>query len=83
MRRRRERLKEMQQRLQLTAYVPPASAVDIAQERTADQVAYFREFVRNVDFLRAWDALECLARSCYLQGVTDAAQAMVRKERTQ
>jgi hypothetical protein len=76
MRRRGDRLKEMQKRLHLTGYIPPESAVNVATTRTEDLVHYFWEAIRNVEGRTYFDCVEALARCAYLQGVNDAAVAM-------
>ena len=75
--------KEFAQRLELKAFIPPDSAVEIAQNRTEDLVTYFQRAVHGQGWLKADEMLHSLVRSAYLQGVTDVAQAMVitRKRR--
>lgn len=74
------KLKELQKRLEVSCWVPTEGQADAAQERVVDMVTYFREFARGMDFMQSWDALELLARSCYLQGVWDAGQIMARRD---
>jgi hypothetical protein len=78
---RKGQLKELAKRLELTAYIPPQSAVALAEERTGEMVQYFLVYIRDCGWLEANFRLQLLANSCYLQGVNDAAVAMALTER--
>jgi len=74
------RLKELAKRLQISAFIPPARSVEIAEERTGDMVHYFHAVMREASWEEASRNVQLLANSCYLQGVNDAAVAMARTQ---
>jgi len=76
----RDRLLQVSKDEQITAFIPPDYAVRVAHERIGGMVNYFWAAVRRVDFMTAYDYVERLAQSAYLQGVNDAAIAMARME---
>jgi hypothetical protein len=71
-------------RFEVSAYVPTAELAAVATERTEGMVGYFLSCAHR-DPLKWRDDLYALARSCYLQGaadVADAAATMQRKRAT-
>lgn len=70
------RLLECAELNSIKAFIPPASAVNVARERTEGMVNYFWTAVRYVSFITAYDYVQRLASSAYLQGVEDSAVAM-------
>jgi hypothetical protein len=78
---RRTDYKELAKRLELKAFLPSEDAERIAGDRTEDLVLYFETAVSHCSWMRANEMLRALCRSAYLQGVTDAAQAMALRER--
>lgn len=60
----------------VAAWVPPAKLSDIAHERTEGMVGYFTDCCHRFNPVIWLDQLHVLARSCYMQGINDAAQAM-------
>jgi hypothetical protein len=78
---RHRRLKELAQRLEISAYIPPTRAQEIAEERTGDMVHYFHALMRESSWDEAQRNVQLLANSCYLQGVTDAAVSVAKLER--
>ena len=80
MRRQREKLKELAKRLEISAYIPPASSERIAEERTSDMVHYFHALMQTASWTETDRYVQLLANSCYLQGVTDAAIAIAKTE---
>jgi hypothetical protein len=77
----RDRLLQVSKDEEITAFIPPDYAVRVAHERTSGMVNYFWVAVRRVGFMTAYDYVERLAQSAYLQGVNDAAVAMARMEK--
>lgn len=65
-------------RCQVTLWVPPEQMQGIADERTEGMVRYYVEAARGMDFIRQLNALDVLARSCYLQGVNDVLDAVAK-----
>jgi hypothetical protein len=63
-------------RYQVKLWVPPKQMQEIADERTEGMVSYYVEAARGMDFIRQLNALDVLARSCYLQGVNDVLDAV-------
>jgi hypothetical protein len=76
---RRTDYKELAKRLEVKAYIPSDSATAVAQERCSGLLEYFHVAVRNASWLEAYDMIDTLVRSAYLQGVNDAARAMVKR----
>jgi len=74
------KLKERQKFWQVKAFIPPQRAVEIARERTEGMVHYFWEVVRGMNIIGYMDCIDNLARSCYLQGIEDAAVAMAKEK---
>jgi hypothetical protein len=72
-------LRQCQEREELTGYIPPEYALDIAHERIGGMVRYFLEWVRDDPWWRGMDHVERLATSAYLQGIEDCAVAMAKK----
>lgn len=73
--------KALQKRLEISAIIPPESAVRIARERTEGMVNYYYEVARRASFFQVMDYTERLAQSAYLQGVEDAAVAMAKMDK--
>ena len=78
---RRPDYKELQKRYEVSAYIPPVRAEEVAQDRTRGMVEYFFTVARHVDYLTAMRYVERLAQSAYLQGVSDAGTAMAMTEK--
>jgi hypothetical protein len=74
---RHARLKDLAKREEISAYVVPEHISAIVHGRVVGMVHYFHDAVRGVDYMTAHDYVEGLAQSAYLQGLTDAATAMV------
>lgn len=67
--------KRLGDRFEVRGYIPPAKMVEIAADRTAGMMgAYLWNGARAHD-------LGILVRSCYMQGVNDAADALALLER--
>lgn len=64
------------QRYEVSAWIPPAKMAEIACERTEGMVGYFLSCCHRFNPVIWQDQLHNLARSCYMQGINDAAQAM-------
>ena len=62
----------VEERFDLIRYTPPPEGVRAAQERTRDLLGAF------VYSGSRYDDLMTLAVDCYLQGINDAADAIVR-----
>jgi hypothetical protein len=78
MKRNSKRLLEISTEQEITAFIPPDYAVRVAHERIGGMVEYFWQVVRGADFLTALDYVDRLAQSAYLQGVNDAALALIK-----
>lgn len=78
--RRRTDLKELANKLEIKAFMPPESSQYLAQNRVEGMVTYFHESITGCDWWSVRALIESLARSCYLQGVTDCAEAFARKK---
>lgn len=72
----KNRLKGLGDRCEVKAWIPSRTMQDIADERTQGMVQYYCESVRSMDFIRTLNALDTLARSCYMQGVNDVLEAV-------
>ena len=66
---------------EITAFVPEASAIRVAEERTGGMVRYFWELSRGVSMWAGVDYVQRLANSAYLQGVNDAAVSMAMTDK--
>jgi hypothetical protein len=62
-------------RFEVSAYIPPRALTDVAHERTEGMVGYFLSCAHKRDCVKWQDDLYTLARSCYLQGALDMAEA--------
>lgn len=76
----RRNYKELAKQLEIKAFLPPDSSVELAQHRIGGIVTYFHEAIAECNWLKAPELVDALARSCYLQGVSDCAEAFARKE---
>lgn len=66
-------------RCEVVAYIPPGRIVEVAEERVRGLVAYFHEITRPpTDYHTLLDCVDTLARSCYLQGASDTADAAAK-----
>jgi hypothetical protein len=65
-------------RCEVKMWIPAQRYIEIAAERTDGMVKYFLETVDSLSWMKAWDYIHMLVRSAYMQGVTDAADAMVK-----
>lgn len=75
----RRRWSGLGKRCEVTAYVPSEHLVEVAADRTKGMVDYFIEVTRPpADYRTMLDCIEKLARSCYLQGAHDTAEAAAR-----
>jgi hypothetical protein len=74
-------LKESLKRNEVKPYIPPPSLEEIAQDRTKGIVGHFLDATRGMDFLKALDCLDVLARSCYLQALRDCVDAVKGMEK--
>lgn len=72
-----DRLKRSLAINEVSLFVPPFSVQEIARDRTEGMVDHFLVAVEGMNFIAARDGIALLARSAYLQGVNDAAAAMV------
>lgn len=61
----------IEERFEVSRYTPPPEALKAAQERTQDIVGAFLYSGAR------YDGLAAMAESCYLQGVGDAAAALL------
>ena len=75
---RNRRLLDVAESNHVRAFIPERRYVEIAEERTGGMVNYFWEATRRVGFITAYDYVQRLANSAYLQGVADAAVAMAK-----
>jgi hypothetical protein len=73
--------KALQKKLEISAIIPPESAVLVARDRTEGMVKYYYEVSRHASFFQVMDYTERLAQSAYLQGVEDAAVAMAKMDK--
>lgn len=74
----RRRLLDVANDNHIRAFIPEGRHVAIAEDRTEGMVNYFWEYTRRAGFMQAYDAVQRLANSAYLQGVNDAAVAMAK-----
>jgi len=81
MRRHRRSLPHYGNRYEVKAWVPKAEIARIAHERTEGIVGYFLACARRHDPRKWEDDLYNLARSCYMQGLSDMADAAARMRR--
>lgn len=77
----RARLIGLGNKCEVKAWIPSPRMIEIADERTHGMVQYFTEASRGMDFLRFVDAIDRLARSCYLQGMNDTLDATAQLAR--
>ena len=61
------------ERFQVSAWMPTIEQVNLANERIEGLVGYFLSCAHKRDCVKWQNDLYALARSCYLQGATDAA----------
>ena len=65
------------ERYEVSGYIPPESMTRIADERTRGMADFFLATASRHGL--AWyDQLHRLARSCYMQGVNDSVDSIVR-----
>ena len=72
--------KELAAKLEVQAFLPPESSQNLAQDRTDGMVQYFHEAIDGIHWWHVRSLVSALARSCYLQGVSDCAEAFARKK---
>jgi hypothetical protein len=65
-------------RFSVSAWVPTYALQEAAHERTEGMVGYFLSTCSRHDPVKWQDQLYILARSCYLQGASDTADAAAR-----
>jgi len=68
-------------RYEVSAWGPPPPLIAAADERTEGLVGYFLNCARHYNPIRWQNDLYTLARSCYMQGVMDAAGVAAQMRR--
>lgn len=75
-----ERFREQCELHGVSCFVPPSYGISVADERTEGMVSVYLFMIRQTyGFESQYQHLCALARSCYLQGVEDAAIAMAQQ----
>lgn len=64
-------------RYDVSGYIPPASMAHIAEERTRGMADFFIATASR-DGMAWWDQLHRLAQSCYMQGINDSVDSIVK-----
>ena len=78
----RRKLVDYARMFEVSAFVPSEGIRNAARERTEGLVNYFRIAAREMGAHEYENAVDTLARSCYIQGAQDAAKvaAEMRKK---
>lgn len=79
MSKRKKDYKELAKRFEVKLYLPPESSMELAHTRTEGMVHYFMSVSKGCDWLTAFDFLDTLISSAYLQGVKDCAEVVAKR----
>lgn len=77
--RKRKDVKELAKRFAVKLYLPPESSMELARDRTEGMVHFFMSVSTGCDWLTAFEHLDTLIRSAYLQGVKDCAEVVAKR----